>query len=62
MNRASPAELRKAMEVATTLLKAGIMFVCVPVMSETDYSDLVHLAKQRMGEMVAAAEAEEAQT
>ncbi|RWU21293.1 hypothetical protein DM813_19085 [Pseudomonas alkylphenolica] len=59
MNRASPVEMRKAMEVANTLAKAGLLFVCVPVMSESDHDDLVHLAKQRLGELVEKAEAEE---
>ncbi|MNO92156.1 hypothetical protein D3C76_837200 [compost metagenome] len=59
MNRASPVEMRKAMETANTLAKAGLLFVCVPVMNESDYDDLVHLSKQRLGELVEKAEAEE---
>lgn len=57
MNRASPVEMRKAMETAHTLAKSGLLFVCVPVMSESDYDDLVHLSKQRLGELVEKAEA-----
>ena len=56
MNRASPVDLRKAMEAANTLTKAGILFVCVPVMSESDHSDLVHLARQRLGKLADTAE------
>lgn len=59
MNRASPVEMRKAMETARTLANAGLLFVCVPVMSESDYHDLVHLSKQRLGELTEKAEAEE---
>jgi hypothetical protein len=57
MNRARPVELRKAIEAAHSLTKAGILFVCVPVMNESDYSDLVHLAKQRLGKLADEAEA-----
>ncbi|WP_445677711.1 DUF1382 family protein [Pseudomonas putida] len=45
------------METAHTLAKSGLLFVCVPVMSESDYDDLVHLSKQRLGELVEKAEA-----
>mgnify|MGYP000039955746 CR=1 FL=1 len=34
MNRASPADLRKTLEAANTLTKAGIMFICMPVLDE----------------------------
>lgn len=34
MNRASPADLRKAMEIAQLLLRAGIDFVPVPVLDQ----------------------------
>ena len=34
MKRASPVQLRQALEVANTLVKHGINFVCVPVIDE----------------------------
>lgn len=51
MNRARPVDLRKALEVANTYVKAGILFVCVPVMDKSDHSDLMHLARQRLGKL-----------
>lgn len=59
MKRATPVQLRQPLEAAHALAKAGITFVCVPVMSENDHSDLMHLAKQRLGQLAERAEAEE---
>ena len=59
MKRATPVELRRGLESAHALAKAGVTFVCVPVMSENDHSDLMHLARQRLGQLDEQAEAEE---
>ena len=36
MNRANPADLRKAIEMANVYVKAGVMFVPIPVLNEAD--------------------------
>ena len=52
MNRASPAGLRKALEAANTMAKAGIMFICMPVLNEDDGLKLVAQAAQRFEDMI----------
>lgn len=56
MNRASPAGLRKALESADKLAKAGVMFICMPVLSEADGLQLVAQAAQRFEQLIAEAE------
>jgi hypothetical protein len=48
MNRASPTDLRKAMEVAQTYTKAGLWFVPVPVLNNEDYNQLVRQSDARL--------------
>lgn len=60
MKRANPADLRRALQVAQSLAKAGIDFVPVPVMSDIDRADLTHTVKQRLERM--ASESEEVQS
>lgn len=60
MNRASAPDLRKAIEAAHTLLKAGILFVPVPVMDEADRERLQSMLFSRLealGALVAEDEA-----
>lgn len=52
MKRSDPASLRKALDAADTLAKAGIMFICMPVLSEADGIQLVAQAAQRFEEMI----------
>ena len=52
MNRANPAGLRKALDAANTLAKAGIMFICMPVLNEADGHQLVAQAAQRFEDMI----------
>ena len=52
MNRASPADLRKALEAANTLARAGIMLICMPVLSETDVIQLVAQAARRFDQLI----------
>ena len=59
MKRATPVRLQHPLDAAHALAKAGITFVCVPVMSENDHSDLIHLTRQRLGQLAEQAEAEE---
>lgn len=52
MKRADPAGLRKALQAADTLAKAGIMFICMPVLNEADGHQLVAQAAQRFEDMI----------
>ena len=61
MNRASPAELRKALEVANVFTRAGLRFVCVPVLDDSDYATLQANATYRLQQMAQQAEREESQ-
>lgn len=54
MNRANPVDLRKALDVADTLVKAGLLFVCVPVLDEADRQRLATLTATRL-ELIARA-------
>lgn len=56
MNRASPVDLRKAMEMASTLTKAGILFVCMPVADEDEHYALIRQAEFRLEKMAQDAE------
>lgn len=59
MNRASPVSLRKAMEAATAMKDAGIMFVCMPVVDEADMQNLASQAQERFERLIVIAEARE---
>lgn len=48
MNRASPTDLRKAMEIAQAYLKAGLWFVPVPVLNNQDFNALVKQSDSRL--------------
>lgn len=41
MNRASPVELRKALETARVFATAGFDFVCIPVVNNEDKAALL---------------------
>lgn len=56
MNRASPADLRKAIDAATTLMKAGVLFVPMPVLDEADHADLVAKLDQRLDQLASESE------
>jgi len=60
MNRASPVELRKSMDAATTFTKAGLLFVAVPVMNSDDHAYLAGLAQERLNQILREAEEAEA--
>ncbi|MFI8479682.1 DUF1382 family protein [Pseudomonas sp. NPDC078700] len=55
MNRASPADLRKAMEAANHLLKAGIAFVPMPVSTPEELAALQLQMIERLEAMEAEA-------
>ena len=48
MNRASPIDLRLALEMANSLAKAGIDFVTIPVLSNEDKQILARDAYTRL--------------
>jgi hypothetical protein len=59
MKRASPVQLRQSLEVAHTLVKHGIRFVCIPVVDEADGVNLSNQAAERLERMAVIAEAAE---
>ncbi|WP_027921550.1 DUF1382 family protein [Pseudomonas sp. URMO17WK12:I12] len=62
MNRASPVQLRKALEAADAMAKAGILFVAIPVLNPQDYFDLLFNLDARLERLEKeAAEIKEAQ-
>ncbi len=60
MNRATPVTLRGSLEAARTFAKAGIDFICVPVLNESDRIDLVNQAAGRFEQLIQQAEKMEA--
>jgi hypothetical protein len=48
MNRASPVDMRKALEIANIFSKAGILFVPMPVLNDADYAALKDRAAARL--------------
>ena len=51
MNRASSVDLRNALAVVNTLVKAGIDFVPVPVLSDEDKAILVRDVQMRLAQI-----------
>ncbi|MBV4553079.1 DUF1382 family protein [Pseudomonas sp. SWRI102] len=62
MKRASPVQLRQSLEVANGLVRAGVRFVCVPVIDEADAMNLAGQAAQRLERLAYIAEAQEKRT
>ncbi|MCY1306725.1 hypothetical protein D9M71_148500 [compost metagenome] len=56
MNRASPVNLRQAMESATALMRAGVMFVAMPVLDDGDMQQLREESLRRLDRMAEEAE------
>lgn len=59
MKRASPVQLRQALEVAHALVKHGINFVCIPVIDEADAVNLAGQAAQRLERLMYVDKAQE---
>jgi len=59
MNRASPVQLRKQLDVAYAFAKAGIRFVCMPVVDEADHANLADQAQERLERIAVIVEAKE---
>ena len=51
MTRASPVDLRNALEIAENLVNAGIDFVPVPVLSDEDKAILVRDVQMRLSQI-----------
>lgn len=51
MERAAPVQMRKAMESAEALKRAGILFVAVPVLDEADHAELIRDTLLRLGKI-----------
>ena len=59
MNRASPVDLRKCLEIAIDLAHIGIRFVPIPVASEEDFQTLAAELSRRLEQMAVEAEKNE---
>lgn len=59
MNRASPVQLRRTLEVANALTKAGISFVCMPALDEADHANLAAQSADRLERIATVIEAKE---
>jgi len=59
MNRASPVDLRAALEMAHGLAKAGVDFVTIPVLSNKDKQLLLRDVQTRITQIEKEAEKEE---
>ncbi len=59
MNRASPTDLRKCVQLANTYVQAGILFVPMPVLNAADHVGLASQANQRLEQLAQEAEAQE---
>lgn len=62
MKRANPAQLRQSIEMANTMVKHGIRFVCMPVVDEADMANLASQAAERFERLALIAEASEQRT
>ncbi|MFL1549738.1 DUF1382 family protein [Pseudomonas sp. D47] len=62
MKRANPAQLRQSIEMANTMVKHGIRFVCMPVVDEADLVNLASQATERFERLALIAEAAEQRT
>jgi hypothetical protein len=60
MNRAGPVELRKAMDAALAMMKAGILFVPMPVKDHDDHTQLAAECGERLESMAQEADKVEA--
>ena len=58
LTRADPVDLRKAMDAAGVYVKAGILFVPIPVMDKTDFAVLVDQAHDRLSKLIDRTEVE----
>lgn len=58
MQKASPVDMRKALEVVEVYLKAGLLFVAMPVLDAADHESLKLQSQHRLEQIIDAAEQE----
>ena len=56
MNRANPADLRRAAEMTQRFVNAGILFVPMPALDQADHDALVAHSAERLEKMAELAE------
>ena len=59
MNRASPVDLRKSIEIANHVANIGIRFVPIPVATEEEFQALAAELSRRLEQMAVEAEKNE---
>ncbi|MEH4965251.1 DUF1382 family protein [Escherichia coli] len=59
MNRASPVDLRKSLEIATNLAHIGIRFVPIPVANAEEFQVLAAELSRKLEQMAVQAEKNE---
>lgn len=59
MNRASPVDLRKSIEISNHLAHIGIRFVPIPVATEEEFQTLATELSRRLEQMAVEAEKKE---
>ena len=59
MNRASPVDLRKSLEIANNLARIGIRFVPIPVATEEEFQTLAAELSRRLEQMAVEGEKNE---
>lgn len=59
MNRASPVDLRKSIEIANHLANIGIRFVPIPMATEKEFQTLAAELSRRLEKMAVKAEKNE---
>ncbi|WP_434134399.1 DUF1382 family protein [Pseudomonas luteola] len=58
ITRANVADLRRAAEMSNQLVKAGVLFVPMPVLNGQDYQELAEKANERLETLAQMAEDE----
>ncbi|WP_288659502.1 MULTISPECIES: DUF1382 family protein [Pseudomonas] len=58
ITRANVADLRRAAEMSNQLVKAGVLFVPMPVLNGQDYQELAEQANARLDKLAQMAEDE----
>jgi hypothetical protein len=59
MERANPADMRKAMNMVRALSEAGILFIPMPVANREEFETLAAAAWEKLDEMSVEAERDE---
>ena len=51
MNRASPVEMRKALEIVEAFKRAGVLFVAMPVRNDAEHAESIAEMQRRLDEI-----------